>query len=186
MTFRKLSFNTENLVKGSTVCLLIIVMFPVLPTHFLGRYLSGSNWYLGNERFIADLNGIMWLRENSGSEDLILNYQSYSDLFFHAAQVYNVVFSRPTNVSRAEILESIWQNPLNETFVEELLSFYNIKWIYVSSDPRMVDAIHNNATRCDKPFTPAFYIQTFTSYPFLSQTFLDGNCSVFRVSLPPS
>ncbi|MFW9887137.1 MAG: hypothetical protein ACFFER_03085 [Candidatus Thorarchaeota archaeon] len=180
---RKFCSTTEIV---AVVMLVSMIMIPSLVGHFGFGYVNSADWYVTHHTFEPDISGIFWLKDNIENDDLVLNSESYPDLFFHAAGISNVVYSISCNATRALALRQIWFYPENESSVIALLTLYNVKWIYVSGFWARVDVVAGNNTALPKLYHPNSYTAVFDTYSFLDKQFqmistAGTICAVFRV-----
>jgi len=146
-------------------------------------------WYTHKNSLPNDYTALLWIHYNVPPDDLILNDLSIPSLWILSISVKNVTYSRilgSTERDRARELYNIWEKPYEEYTVYQLLKKYNVRYVFVTSEPGCYDAIEIRSKYIPKPFTPEEYVQIFDTYPFLKIVFRLGLTTVYKVDFNSS
>ncbi len=167
-----------------TVVTSFIFISPSLLYQFSGHYAIRAATFQNSETWKNDAAGIRWLVENTDKHDLILNFQTYSDLFMPSFGLLNVVYARPSNESLGLALYRVWNSTQNETLVYSLLKEYGIHYVYLAGFWAMVDVVNHVYRAEPRPYNAQNYTSFFDSYSFLTLRFQQGACRVYEVVIP--
>ncbi len=181
IVIKKLNVTRIKTLSVIVLIISIILISPSIVCHFSGTYAIRAGSFQNSETWKNDAAGIQWLVENTDEDDLILNFQTYSDFFIPSFGLLNVVYARPTNETMGFALYNVWNSTENETLVYSLLQEYDIDYIYLAEYWGMVDVINHVYHAQLRPYYVANYTSYFNSYTFLEIRFQQGYCFVYEV-----
>jgi len=176
-------WNLTRIKILSIIVLIISCIFisPSIVSHFSGAYAIRAGSFQNSEAWKNDAAGIQWMVENIDENDLILNFQTYSDFYIPSFGLLNVVYARPTNETLGLALYNVWNSTNNETLVYSLLQEYGIDYIYLAGYWAMIDIVHYIYHAQLRPYFVSNYTSYFNSYDFLQIRFHKGACIVYEV-----
>ncbi|MFW9887431.1 MAG: hypothetical protein ACFFER_04575 [Candidatus Thorarchaeota archaeon] len=143
--------------------------------------INQKSWFVRSTVFADDLEGMLYVKKNYSPTDLILNYQSFSELFFPSIGVFNVVFDFESDKDRASELSEIWNDPYNISRANYLISKYNVSVVFLSSVYSVLDTVNFTSGAGGRPLPQTEYSIAFESYDFLEIAFAQGGCIVYTV-----
>ncbi|MEM3562505.1 MAG: hypothetical protein QXR19_04710 [Candidatus Jordarchaeaceae archaeon] len=143
------------------------------------------SWYTRSPSFSCDFVGLLWINYNIPPKDLILTDQSFASYWILSFSAKNITFFKFMNeyeIERGLELEEIWNKPYEIDTVYQLLSKYNVSYVFVTSEwgyyrsPAFGERVYKA-----KPYTPQTYVSIFDTYPFLKTVFRLGLTTVYKV-----
>lgn len=173
--------NRSTDVKILSFLVFTIILAPSLVNTVSLTIVDQKSWFVRSTVFADDLAGMLYVEENFGPSDLILNYQSFSDLFFPSIGVFSVVFDFESDKERAMQLSEIWNDPYNVSLARDLISRYNVSVVFLSSVYSVLDTVNFTSGAGGRPLPQSEYSIAFESYGFLEILFAQGGCVVYGV-----
>jgi len=181
----------RSLTSFFVLVLFISQVIPTLTPHFslMQARDQYADWFTNQEGFTSNFEALEWIDENISPEDLILNDLAYSSLYLSSFSKKNMAFVYQaywTNPSE-QILDfsQVWRYPKNSTFLKMIIEKYDVKYIFVSSEPRFYDFIFSKKDVVEythKFYTPFEYITIFNNYLFIAPIFRRGESVIYRIS----
>lgn len=164
---------------------------PTLIPHFSFMQARGqkADWYLNQKGFTSDFEALEWIYENIPPDELILNDFSYSSLYLPSFSIklvaitYIASWQNPSE----ETLDfaQVWRNPSDSAFLKRIIEQYDVKYIFVTSEPRFYDFImskNEEVGYTHKFYTPSEYVSIFDHYSFLTPIFRKEESVIYKIS----
>lgn len=170
---------------------ILLVILGLLP-HITYVYAGHYTWYVNSSYFEANLGAVLWINEHASPADYILNDMSFSGYILLSTGVFNLTYADPITYfpgyrDRGQQLWQVWTNPANESLVRDLLSKFNVTYIFSDADrkifaiPLGVEPMVKRGWQ-PKPYPPSVIASIFDSYPFLEKVFEHNYARVYEVS----
>jgi hypothetical protein len=153
--------------------------------YFSNNQLESWSWFSKSISFKDDMNCLNWIDENIDNNDLILNDMSYVGMSIWSLSLKNIthhLWMKNVFEDRFYETQQIWENPQNSTYMIRILSKYDIKYIYVSSEwgVQMYGDPYEYEKKTNSPMDINF---VFSHYKFLKLIHQKNNSKVYEVIL---
>jgi hypothetical protein len=167
------------------IILIISIFAPTLNSHFSLNILTSpsTNYFLKQSGFTSDFEALEWIDRNIPPEDLILNDFSFSSFYLLSFSYRNVTTFYQSHSKATIDSFQVWRKPEDSNFLRLMIEKYDVKYIFVTSEPRFFDYLYKGpAEYTVKFYTPSEYIDIFDSYPFLTPIFRQGESVIYKIS----
>ena len=167
------------------IILIISIFAPTLNSHFSLNILTSppTNYFLKQSGFTSDFEALEWIDRNIPPEDLILNDFSFSSFYLLSFSYRNVTTFYQSHSKATYDSFQVWRKPEDSNFLRLMIEKYDVKYIFVTSEPRFFDYLYKGpAEYTVKFYTPSEYIDIFDSYPFLTPIFRQGESVIYKIS----
>lgn len=190
-----LNLINRSKLKAAFLCLLAASILSVHLSFVPSAYMWASP--VG-----ADFEALEWIVKNTAPEDLVLTDRSFEGFGLQAFRPQNAVYvywleSRAWRPARARLTlytnrsiecRQILEDPLNYALMKHLITKYQIKYVYISSNPFYrdydaggVDEYRNVYRKWEQPE----YVRIFDRNPWLQVVFRGRNVRVYKTFIVP-
>ena len=143
----------------------------------------GWQWYVDSQPSSTyDFQAMEWINTNVSSTDLILNIPSWSALYMESFSIKNMTnYYLTDNPYRAVDCMAIWRDPTNLELLLSLIEKYDIKYIFVTSEPGYYNWVNFGG---DQTYVPKEYNYgaIFDTIPFLQCVYSQSDTRIYKVN----
>jgi hypothetical protein len=166
------------------LCTLLILAFFLFPIMNNFTFAIAKYWGYPYIELRNDFPLLTWMSQNINSSDLIMTDYSWESTYLNLFSLKNTTATywpdSAEEMTRARFNQMAWDRP--GEFIEDFIKKYNVKYIFVSSDPVFFNpnAIGGDNLYYLKNIKPDQYKDIFESLPFLEKV-RETSGAVYRV-----